>query len=395
MRRHGRTTAIDATGWSNGRGEGRFLRGLLGEMLGRPGRSIGATSIIAERHAAAEIRDRFPSVPVLGLPDGCEPGTGLAAGATRTPGQLLALSRAVGITEASALLQPSVVGWFPTPGVPQAVVVHDVKPPTGDLFYGGRVAGCAGAVKQALALRSAAALLPVSGTACRQLGEAGHAATVAPLGAAIDPAFRPRREAEVSAARDAVGLDAGRRYLLLASGLNRHKDARLPIEALPLLDRRGGPAAGLDLVLVGEPKGYGGSAEGIIAAARRRDLGNRLLTPGYISDARLAALYSGAEAAITTSRFEGLGMSPLEARGCGCRIVASDIPAHRETSGDVAVFFRPGDPAALADAVAEALDRPPIPPAANYSWRDPAAAVCGSLESLGRGSKRWRSALRR
>lgn len=62
---------------------------------------------------------------------------------------------------------------------------------------------------------------------------------------------------------------------------------------------------------------------------------------GYVVDEDLAALYSGAEAFIFPSVYEGFGIPALEARACGARIIASDLPELRESAGQNALFVQP------------------------------------------------------
>ncbi|MBK8006873.1 MAG: glycosyltransferase [Gemmatimonadetes bacterium] len=59
------------------------------------------------------------------------------------------------------------------------------------------------------------------------------------------------------------------------------------------------------------------------------------------------------------SRHEGMPNAVVEAMTCGCALVVSDIPSHREIlDAGSARFVSPDDPAALAAAVAGLLDAP-------------------------------------
>ena len=91
------------------------------------------------------------------------------------------------------------------------------------------------------------------------------------------------------------------------------------------------------------------------ARADRQGLTDAVRLPGHLGDDVLAALLSGSDAVVSTSRHEGLGLPALEAAACGAPVLLSDIPAHRETSGERAGFFRRGDVAELAGL----LDRLP------------------------------------
>jgi len=79
--------------------------------------------------------------------------------------------------------------------------------------------------------------------------------------------------------------------------------------------------------------------------------------------------------AVCPSRFEGFGLTPIEAVASGVPVVASDIPPHREFVGRAARLVPPDDPAALAAAITEALRAPPPDPALVEELAIPAAAA--------------------
>jgi glycosyltransferase involved in cell wall biosynthesis len=130
------------------------------------------------------------------------------------------------------------------------------------------------------------------------------------------------------------------------------------------------------LVLVG-PSGWGETLDtaGLPADAVR--------TPGYLPEPDLARAVAGAAALVVPSWYEGFGLPALEALACGTPVVASDLPAHREVLGDQAHLFPPGDPAALAAALAKVLDDPGGEPAraarrtraAGFTWENCATAT--------------------
>jgi glycosyltransferase involved in cell wall biosynthesis len=79
-----------------------------------------------------------------------------------------------------------------------------------------------------------------------------------------------------------------------------------------------------------------------------------------VDDAGVADAYRRAQVAVCPSRFEGFGLTPVEAIASGTPVVASDIPPHREFVGPAARIFPVEDEEALAQAVVGALeDRPP------------------------------------
>jgi glycosyltransferase involved in cell wall biosynthesis len=114
-----------------------------------------------------------------------------------------------------------------------------------------------------------------------------------------------------------------------------------------------------------------------------------VLLPG-ISDEALRVAYAGAAAFIFPSLAEGFGLPVIEAMGCGCPVIASDIAVFREVAGDAALFFDPHDPAALAEMMRRSLDssvRAPLASAGrkratDFSWDKSATILRGVYESL-------------
>lgn len=113
-----------------------------------------------------------------------------------------------------------------------------------------------------------------------------------------------------------------------------------------------------------------------------------VLAPGRLSDAEIAGLLLQARALVFPSLYEGFGIPPLEAMSCGCPVLAADIPVVREVCGRAALLFDPLRPAAIADAMQQAIDRPALmldlrqrghAQAARYAWRHSAQLLLGVL----------------
>jgi glycosyltransferase involved in cell wall biosynthesis len=87
---------------------------------------------------------------------------------------------------------------------------------------------------------------------------------------------------------------------------------------------------------------------------------------GFVDDSSLTSLYSGADAFIYPSSYEGFGMPVLEARACGARVVASDIPELREAGGDDAIYIAPSEEG-IRNGILTALRSDVARP---INWRD-------------------------
>jgi glycosyltransferase involved in cell wall biosynthesis len=113
------------------------------------------------------------------------------------------------------------------------------------------------------------------------------------------------------------------------------------------------------------------------ALARHPGLARRILTPGFVPDEQLAALYSGATAFLFPSLAEGFGLPPLEAMQCGVPVIASNTTSMPEVIGDAGLLLPPTDVDAWCQAMLKvagdaglraALARKSIERAALFSW---------------------------
>jgi len=79
-----------------------------------------------------------------------------------------------------------------------------------------------------------------------------------------------------------------------------------------------------------------------------------VLTPGYVDD--VWSWMKRANVFVSIGLFEGRPNSVLEAMACGCPLVVSDVPAHREfLTGDMARLVDPCDRHEVADALIDVL----------------------------------------
>jgi glycosyltransferase involved in cell wall biosynthesis len=96
-------------------------------------------------------------------------------------------------------------------------------------------------------------------------------------------------------------------------------------------------------------------------------------------------LYRGASVLLLPSRYEGFGFTALEAMARECPVLASDIPALREVSGDGALLLPLDDRTAWSDSIRRVVTDPKTrdelrergrATVGRYSWAATARNVC-------------------
>jgi glycosyltransferase involved in cell wall biosynthesis len=272
-------------------GTARHVRGLLGELTGRPG------------------------LELVGLESG---GTGRLATLRRDglwyPFRLGRTSARLDVLHCTTFRAPV------SPRAPLVVTVHDLallRHPsafprwhrtTGALaLRGGVRAADAVVAVSAFTRDELVALLDVPVERIR----------VVPNG--VDPVFTT------------VGPAADGDYVLAVGTLEPRKNLAAALEAARL--------AGVELRVAGAA-GWGGvGTEGWV---------------GEPTDDELAALLRGARCLVYPSLYEGFGIPVLEAMACGTPVVTSRGGATEEVAGGAAVLVDPRDPASIAAGIEEA-----------------------------------------
>lgn len=158
--------------------------------------------------------------------------------------------------------------------------------------------------------------------------------------------------------------------LLTVSRLRPHKNQAAVLRAAAALERP------VRVRFIGQ-----GPEHGALQALAAR-LGVRCRIETTAGDDAVTEAYGEADVAVCPSRFEGFGLTPIEAVACGVPVVASDIPPHREFVGRAARLVPPDDLPSLVAAIAAALQDPP-PDSSRVGDLTIAAASARFLSSLG------------
>lgn len=94
----------------------------------------------------------------------------------------------------------------------------------------------------------------------------------------------------------------------------------------------------------------GGLTDAQRALAAELGVLDHVVETPFVDRAVLHAIYRRADVTLLPSDGEGFGLPVLESLAAGVPVVASDLPALRQTGGDAAVYCRCGDAAAFARA---------------------------------------------
>ncbi len=123
-----------------------------------------------------------------------------------------------------------------------------------------------------------------------------------------------------------------RPYVFHISRYSHRKNPACVLESFSLFARKNP-----EYVLVCAGKGW--NCAEVVQRAAELGIRDKLITPGFVSDAQAAQLYNGAAVFVFPSFAEGFGMPNVEAMACGCPVVTGNIFAIPEVVGNAAVLL--------------------------------------------------------
>lgn len=342
---------IDGASFGNRRGFGRFARNAVGRLLEVDSGTEYAFVVDRGDPALELLPDRAARV-LVDLSE--HPAEAAGEASNRRARDLLRISRAARRERFDAFLFPSLHTWFPRCGAPTVVGLHDtITSDHGALVAARRRDDLLLRAKERLAVRGAAQLFTVSAASraalAKRLGITPERLPV--VSEAPDPLFRdPPTPETARRARSRVGLGDDERFFLYVGGISPHKDVETLVDGYAVAHRALDAAP--RLVVAGALDGdeaYVSSAASVRDRIAAHGLGDRVVLPGFVPDDELAALYAESVAVAIPSLAEGFGLPAVEAAATGTAVVLSDLPAHRESLGEAALFFRPRDAGGLAE----------------------------------------------
>jgi glycosyltransferase involved in cell wall biosynthesis len=160
---------------------------------------------------------------------------------------------------------------------------------------------------------------------------------------AAAPWFHPQPPETVNVAR--ARYDLPDRYLLFVGTIEPRKNLTRLLEAFEVIHAEGLTDG---MAIVGK---RGWLYEDFFARLEASPVRNAVLFPGYVPDEDLPAIYTGAQALVFPSLYEGFGLPVLEAMTCGTPVTCSSTSSIPEVVEDAALRFDPDRVESIVDAL--------------------------------------------
>lgn len=385
---------VDGTCWANGRGYGRFLRHLLPPMVRQAPND--QFTIFLDAASARSLDFSAPNLRQVVVPLGQDATAAARSDGYRSPGDMLRLTRAVWRDRPDVFFFPTVYSFFPlVPGQRAVVTVHDaIAERFPRLTLPSWRARMFWKIKVGLALRQSDTVLTVSDYAAREIATVLKVAPGRIRVAVEAPAeiFQPSDDTSIRRMAATVGIPEGKRWFIYVGGFNPHKHVDAIVQAHADVARSLGPAAP-HLLLVGTVDrdvfhGNQAAIRHVIAAAGTESL---VHWTGFVPDADLRHLHSGAVALILASASEGFGLPAVEAAACGTPAIATTASPLPQLLAGGGIFVPPGDAAAIAAAMRvllgdeparAAMGREALRRTTRLSWNEAARTALEAIREL-------------
>jgi glycosyltransferase involved in cell wall biosynthesis len=262
---------------------------------------------------------------------------------------------------------------------PFIMVVHDLIPLLFPEHY-PEFAGSAVYQAQCQLLNSAEAIIADSEctktSICSHLGVSRQKIKVVYPG--VDSMFRPMEDMSVLT-RVWAALGISPPYFLSVGGYDWRKNLSTTLRAFACMKKQS--RADHRLVIVDNRLAC---PQETLELIERLGIWERVIFTGAVEDEDLRALYSGAQALVFPSFYEGFGLPALEAMACGTPVICSRGGALPEVGWEAALYVEPEDAEGLAAHMLRVAEEPELSRelsaegkarAANFSWRTAAAEI--------------------
>jgi glycosyltransferase involved in cell wall biosynthesis len=208
--------------------------------------------------------------------------------------------------------------------------------------------------------------------------------------------FMPvRDESELRRVRVAYEVEGD--YILAVGSIQPRKNLVRLINAYADLRRARSKDKLPQLLLVGKKAWL---YDETLRALEKQCIPGEVKFTGYVPEADLPALYSGAVCFVYPSYFEGFGLPPLEAMKCGSPVIAGNRTSLPEVVGDAGLLVDPFDERALAESLARVIDDADLRASLRvkglerarlFDWRETARLTLRIYERAARWTKKPKS----
>lgn len=197
--------------------------------------------------------------------------------------------------------------------------------------------------------------------------------------------FYPRPKADVAAVTEKYRIR--KPYILYAGTLEPRKNIKGILSAYTKLPPE--VRASFSLVLAGGKGWLDREIHAELQSLQQLDI----IATGYVPDADLPALYSGASVFVYPSFYEGFGMPPLEAMACNTPVIVANNSSLPEVVGDAGILVDAYDSADLAQHIekilgdpvlADDLRRKGVERANATTWEESARRLLAVINQVGR-----------
>jgi alpha-1,3-rhamnosyl/mannosyltransferase len=329
--------------------------------------------------AAEKVDLAAPNLKIVRVAQRESPVRAAAADGHRSPADMLRFTRAVWRERPDVFFSPSVYTFFPLPpGLPAVVAIHDAIPERfPELTLPSRRARLFWTGKVRLALTQAKLILTVSRYAASELEQVlGVArARIRIAQNAPSPDYFPVDPAEARATAREHGVPEGEPWFTYVGGFNPHKRVDTIVRAHAQVVHEGGLRPHLLLVGSLSDDVFHGNLAEIRAAIEAAGTGDLVHWCGFVPDAALRALHSGATALVLVSESEGFGLPAMEAAACGTPVIGTTSSPLPELLPGGGLFVEPGDVERIAQAMRKLL----LDPEARSAMGDQARRSAGAL----------------
>jgi len=266
--------------------------------------------------------------------------------------------------------------------VPAVVTIHDVIPLVLEEYRASRSMQVYLALMARTARNVRAIIAPSEASAVdihRVLGVAPDRVTVIPE--AASPDLRPDDEGvAMGMVHQRFGI--GGPYFFNIGGLDVRKNVPLLVESFA--DALSQLPETMSLVIAGQVhSGNTRMFPPIEPVIRARGLEGRVHLLGRVTDDERRILLQAAMACVTPSRYEGFGLTPLEAMACGVPVIAANSSSFPEVIGEAGMLIEP-ERSAITRAMIQLAGAPDLQRrlagagldrASQFSWRRAAEAT--------------------